>query len=503
MSHYPFALVILDGFGYRQATPDNAVTVAHTPTLDFFIKHFPHCILEASGKAVGLPDEFIGGSEVGHITIGAGRIIEQPITTILRAINDGSLFTHKILIKKLQQLKKSGGRLHLVGLLSDAGIHGHHDLLHALIALADQIGITTFIHPILDGRDVPPKSAASYLQHLDALLKDTQHCKIGSLHGRFFAMDRGKNWQRIKKSIDVLTQKHSPTSSWQQALEKSYAQGITDEFFEPVQLDSHSIIKDGDGIIMTNVRSDRSWQLAAALLSNQAFNGLTITPKLSFLITPTPYHHQLKTTVLWPTVPIKNTLKDVLSQNKKRIFSIAETEKYAHVTYFFAGEKEDTVLQETQILIPSHKCQTYANDPEMSAQEITDHVIKSLRDHSYDFYLINYANADMVGHSGDFNATVKAIEFLDYELKRLYHELVEKMDGTLIITADHGNAEQMKLADGTPCTAHTTNPVPFFFINRPSKDSSRKLPLTQLADIAPFILRHMNLPIPHEMNGKN
>lgn len=497
----PQVLVILDGFGYAKETKYNAIAQAKTPHLDNWFAHYPHATLHAAGTAVGLLDGFIGNSEVGHLTIGAGRIIQQPVSILHEAIDNGSFFENKILLEALDNIKKKQGRLHIFGLLSDAGVHAHEKHIHAYIKVAVDFGITNiFLHPFLDGRDTPPQSATTYLQRLDKVLKDIGHGTIGSIHGRFYAMDRDKNWQRTAASYNVLTQVQKQSRTWQEVIEQNYRNNITDEFIPPTQLDATSIIKDGDGIIFCNFRPDRARQLTAAFMQKGFAHFPIKQLNLACFVTPTAYNTTLQTDVLSPRPNIPHTLKEVLAAHNKSIFSIAETEKYAHVTYFFNGGKEEPVATETQALIPSLPAKNYIDHPEMSAQKITYTVIKSLQTDPKDFYLINYANADMVGHSGNLDATVKAIEVLDDLLNQLYTLVVKKMQGVLYITADHGNAEDMfDTKTGQPRTAHTNNPVPFVMIQQGLELPDKQLPLDQLADIAPFILQQMGLPVPEEM----
>jgi 2,3-bisphosphoglycerate-independent phosphoglycerate mutase len=390
-----------------------------------------------------------------------------------------------------------------MGLLSDGGVHSHYCILDALLHAAQMHQVkTVFIHAFLDGRDVPPQSAATYLTHLDHVCKKYNKGILGSIQGRFYAMDRDKHWDRTQKSYEVLTEKHSLLyTSWNQALYDYYNQKITDEFIPPTQLDPESIVNPGDGIIFFNIRADRARQLTQAF-TDPSFHYFPIKKiPLSFFATMTDYDHQkLHATLLTEPLLIKNTLKEVLQQHHKTIFSIAETEKYAHVTYFFDGGREQSFLRETRIMIPSLITKSYAFFPAMSAQKITDTVIQSLTENPCDFYLINYSNADMVGHSGDFQATKKAIECLDDQLGQLYKEIVLKRHGTLYITADHGNAEIMfDKQINQPHTAHTKNPVYFLMIKHRSEHTHLPSSLKGLSDIAPFILSNMGLPIPDEM----
>lgn len=497
----PIALVILDGFGHRQERDGNAIALAKTPHLDEWFSRYPHTLLQASGLSVGLPEGYIGNSEVGHITIGAGRIIPQTVTRINASIDDGSFFTNPTLVESLKAVRKGSNRLHIMGLLSDAGVHCLTKHMFAYLQAAHDHGIKEiYIHPFLDGRDAPPKSAANYLTKLDAAIGKIGAGTIGSLHGRFYAMDRNKNWDRTEISYHCLTNENRPLyATWRDYLDEHYAERITDEFMPPMLLNRHGIIRSGDAIICTNFRPDRSRQLTAAF-DLPDFNHFPALIKPLWFFTPVSYAPNLPTLTLLPkTPPIPDTFTDVLHAHNKRFFAIAETEKYAHVTYFFKGGRETTYATERQELIPSRVVRDYVNHPEMSACEITDHVIASLTHDPYDVYLINYANADMVGHSGNLQATIKAIEVLDHELNRIYAKLVVEMGGTLYLTGDHGNAE-LKIDPITkqPHTAHTNNPVPFIAI---SQLASTLPPMHTLADIAPYILKGLTLTIPKAMNN--
>jgi 2,3-bisphosphoglycerate-independent phosphoglycerate mutase len=490
----PTALIILDGFGYNPNTQNNAVAQAVTPHIDEWMKTYPTTLLNASGTDVGLLPHTIGNSEVGHTTIGAGRIIPQPVLQLHEAIDNGTFFNNQSLKSCLNTIKKNNGTLHIMGLLSDAGVHSHIENLFAFIKAAQQAGIKNIIvHPFLDGRDVPPKSAKRYLQQLDEFLTNSGIGFIGSIHGRFYAMDRDKNWERTRKSYDVLTHQHSsPFQHWQQALTHFYEKGITDEFIPPTPLSTESIIKENDGIIFFNFRPDRARQLTQAF-TQPDFKAFPISNiSLSCFLTPFPYDQSKNYHSMYPFKIIGNTLLDILHKAHKKVFIIGETEKYAHITYFFAGGREKAYNNEKRILIPSIPAKNYIEHPEMSAAAITDAVLNSLKTDPADFYLINYANPDMVGHSGNLPATIKAIEFLDKELYKLYKQIITTMDGTIYITADHGNAEEMiDLKTGQPRTAHTTNKVPFIMIEKSLKGKYAQLPLQGLKDIAPFILKKL------------
>lgn len=496
MNPKPVALVILDGFGYTKDKEYNAIFHAHTPHLDAWWQHYPHTLLHAAGEYVGLPPGLIGNSEVGHVTIGAGRIIKQPITVMHEAIADKSFFKNPVLVEKLTQLQHSGAPLHIMGLLSDAGVHSTLATLYAFLDAAHQHNIRhVFIHPFLDGRDAPPRSAVHYLEQLDHALTSLEYGSLGSLHGRFYAMDRDHHWDRTAASYTVLTSTQDlPPLHWQDVVEDYYAQGITDEFIPPTRLDPTSFIESGDGIIFLNVRPDRARQLTAAFVEPHFNHFATKKLQLSCFITPTKYGAALPTDVMFPKNPVTNTLKDALVAADKTVFTIAETEKYAHVTYFFGGGHESAYPHETRVLIPSKGLRSYAEDPTMSAPEITHAVLNSLDEKPCDFYLINYANADMVGHSGDFQATVKAIECLDTELHKLFDNIVMQRNGIMIVTADHGKAEQMvDPKTGQPYTAHTTNKVPCIVLAQQLKDSGTQLPLEQLADLKSYIMQLMHI----------
>lgn len=498
---HPTALIILDGFGYRKEKEYNAIAQARTPHLTAWYKKFPHTFLSASGTSVGLPDNYAGNSEVGHITIGTGRIIEQPIMILDKALADKSFFKNPILLQSLAALRKTGNALHIMGLLSDGGVHSEAKYLYAFVDAAHQHGIKhLFIHPFLDGRDVPPKSAYAYLEQLDNALTTFEYGSIGSIHGRFYAMDRDNHWDRTQKSYNVLTQEQDyPPRPWQEVLESQYAKGITDEFIIPTQIDPTSTIQKGDGIIFFNVRPDRARQITACFVDPTFTHFPVKKLNLTCFVTPVDYGNNLKTDVLYPHTPAKNTLKDVIANAGKTIFSIAETEKYAHVTYFFNDGREAAEPTEKRVIIPSLATRDYVDNPQMSGAAITQSVIESLSTDPADFYLINYANADMVGHSGNLQATIKAVECLDEQLNKLYEQIVVKMQGTMYITADHGNAEdKYDPISKQPRTSHTTNPVPFLMIKE-GLPTTTGLPLTQLADIAPWVLKNIGLVVPEEM----
>lgn len=486
----PVALIILDGFGYSSAQEGNAIRQAYMPTVNSWYQRYPYALLQASGEAVGLLPGMIGNSEVGHITIGAGKVVQQPITVLLEMIHNQTFLRNPILVKAFSYVKHKKVPLHLIGLLSDAGVHGHEHILYALIASALHHDVDTIIlHLFLDGRDVPPRSAAFYLEKLESVIRNFKRGTviIGSVHGRFYAMDRDEHWDRTEKSIALLIGKAQQRAPhWRAVLDSSYAEKIYDEFILPTSLNKDAFIRTGDGVIFFNTRPERMHQLVSMLL-NQG-------PRLGFVITTTPYSKELPADVLYERSPVEITLLDRIAQEGLTIFTITESEKYAHVTYYISGERVIERPQEHRVRIPSLRLASYSDAPAMSAAQITDAIIASLNQAPCDFYLVNYANADMVGHSGNLQATIEAVQILDHELGRLYKTIVIEHKGTMFVTADHGNAEEMwDYEHNQPHTAHTLNQVPFFMIS-PSVTQTSLLPLHNLADIAPFILSYLRLP---------
>jgi 2,3-bisphosphoglycerate-independent phosphoglycerate mutase len=498
----PVALIILDGFGYRKDSDYNAIAQAKTPHFDEWFAKYPHTLLQASGTTVGLPEGYIGNSEVGHMTIGAGRVVKQSLIRINEAVDNGSFFTNSTLTTCLEALRNGSNRLHIMGLLSDAGVHCLTKHIIAYIRAAQEHGIKhIFIHPFLDGRDAAPQSAALYLTELETAIQNIGAGIIGSLHGRFFVMDRNKNWDRTEISYYCLTTPAKPLfPNWQAYLNEHYNERISDEFMPPALMNTQAVIQSGDGIICANFRPDRSRQITSAFITPD-FKPFKTSVQPLWYFTPVSYATDLPTKTLLPLEePLKETFADVLHAHHKRFFAIAETEKYAHVTYFFNGGREKPYATETQLLVPSLVVHNYIEHPGMSAEIITDSVLSSLTSDPCDVYLINYANADMVGHSGNLEATTKAIEILDHEVARLYDQLVTKMGGTIYLTADHGNAELMfDPVTRQAKTAHTTNPVPFIVLGTDTKT----LTLKSLADIAPFILTKLELAAPKAMQKRH
>jgi len=524
----PTVLLVLDGFGYAAVREGNAIAQANMPVWKKLVKNYPHTLLRAAGQAVGLPSEFIGNSEVGHVCLGAGRIVRTSFCRFHDSVKSGSFFKNAFLIKKFRALKKQNRALHVMGIASDAGVHGHIDHFYAVLRLAKQVGLTkVFIHAFLDGRDVPPRSAKKYLQDIEDFCRRNGLGRLASIHGRFYAMDRDNNWDRIEKSYRVMCGDQSalPVCEWHRIIDDSYKQDITDEFVLPTLLCADGAINPGDGVFCTNFRPDRAQHICEPFLNpnfdrfpREPFEGLTSTSgQLSFFISAISYNKRFKAfdnDVLFAKQEIAHTLLDVIAEQGKalknhQVFIIAETEKYAHVTYFFRGSVDVQFSHEERVLIPSLKARSFVNYPGMSAKAITQKIVDSLEHAPAFFYLVNYANCDMVGHSGDMKATVSACEEIDRQLAVLYEEVVIKRNGTIFLTADHGNAEEMLLAgEQGPKTSHTNNPVPFMVINKdlqgeyPSFEEQQAEIQSGLSNVAATILHHLGLAIPDEMNRR-
>lgn len=489
----PCALIILDGFGYRKEVEDNAIAQAHMPNYRSWLQHYPHTLLAASGAAVGLPADMPGNSLVGHATLGAGRVLKQPITLLLEQIASGDFFRNPELLKKCAELKQKGTTLHLMGLLSDAGNHSHEDIAHALIRMASGAGIKKIVvHAFLDGRDVPPRSAATYLQRLDTVLAAAPGARLGSIMGRAYPMDRTDTRGTITKAFELLTKPHEiHFGSWEQVINAYYAQGITDEFIPPTGLDGQPLINDGDGLIFWNTRADRALLLTELFMTAHH-------PQLLWFITGIPYAG-CAANALVEQQPVADTLLHVFRTHNIRVGSFCESEKFAHVTYFFNGGHELTNPHDLYVVVPSPAPAELESHPEMAARDSTHMVLCSLESDPRDFYVINYANADMLGHTGNFEATVRALEIVDEELGKLYHSFVEQRGGRIYLTADHGNAEFMGLVYGQVHKGHTTNPVPFMVLDKKLYDTTTSLPVCELADVAPYILQQEQLPVPAVM----
>ncbi|MCX7832312.1 MAG: 2,3-bisphosphoglycerate-independent phosphoglycerate mutase [Actinobacteria bacterium] len=500
----PFVLIVLDGWGLGSPEQSNAIYVANTPNMDLLMKKYPSSRLGCSGLDVGLPEGQMGNSEVGHLNLGAGRIVYQDYTRINLAIRDGSFFNNPVLNKAIENAKNTGGALHLLGLVSDGGVHSHIEHLFALIDLAKERGIDrVFIHAVLDGRDTPPKSALSYLIELEKSIEGLDKFKVATVSGRYYAMDRDKRWERTKKAFEAIVFGEGiKESSSIQAVEKAYQRGETDEFVTPCVIGDYSGVKPGDSIIFFNFRPDRARQItrAIALKNFNEFDRKGYNAEVYFVCL-TEYDATFDLPVAFPPEKLKNILADVFERNEMRQLRIAETEKYAHVTFFFNGGEEKPRKYEDRILIPSPKVATYDLKPEMSAYEVTETLIEKIYAKAYDFILVNYANPDMVGHTGDFKAAVKAIEVVDECVGKVI-EAVLNVGGEAIITADHGNADRMledKGKDSQPHTAHTTSDVPFIFVSDQRTAVLRERGI--LADVAPTILYALEIEKPEEMTG--
>lgn len=494
--------MILDGWGIAPSSSSNAATVANTPNLDSYFNKYPHTMLQASGTDVGLPEGQIGNSEVGHLNIGSGRIIYQSLTRISKSIDDGDFFQNSVLKNIMVTTKNNKKALHLMGLLSDGGVHSHIKHLISLIKMAKIEGIeNVFVHAFLDGRDVSPKSAIKYVNELEAKMMELGIGHIATVSGRYYAMDRDKRWERVEKAYrNIVLGDGEKFESAVHGIENSYANEITDEFVEPFSIDGiNGQVKSGDGVIFFNFRPDRARELTRALYDSD-FNYFE-RPKNARPVNyacMTQYDASISAPVVFPPEEINDTLGQVLSKNGLKQLRIAETEKYAHVTFFFNGGVEIPNENEERILIPSPKVATYDLQPEMSAEEVTKSLLAELDKDKFDVIILNFANPDMVGHTGILTAAVKAMEKVD-ECAGKIVEKVLSLDGTVAITADHGNLEKMNGDDGKPNTAHTTNPVPFILL------SSKKYTLHKgiLADIAPTLLDLLHIEQPKAMTGQS
>lgn len=502
----PIVLLIFDGWGHRNENRHNAIANAKTPIWDRLWQRYPHTLIRASEAAVGLPAAQMGNSEVGHLNLGAGRVVYQEYTRINHAIESGSFFSNKVLTEAVDQAVKNHKAVHIMGLLSPGGVHSHENHIHAIAELAVQRGAKTiFLHAFLDGRDTPPRSAAVSLRQMEDKFSSLGQGRFASLIGRHYTMDRDHRWPRIQAAYDLMTQgkaKYEATSA-SAALEQAYARGESDEFVEATAIvppgTKKTAIHDGDVLIFMNFRSDRARQITRPL-TEPNFDAFQreVAPKLGTFVSLTEYSSEFSFPIAFPPERLKNVLGAYLSAQGKRQLRTAETEKYAHVTFFFNGGVETPFEGEDRILVPSPTdVPTYNLKPEMSALKVTDGVVAAIAGGKYDMIICNFANPDMVGHTGDFDATVRAVEVLDGCLKRVFDAVIAA-GGEMLITADHGNAEQMFDPNtGQAHTAHSTNPVPLLYIGRPAEMAANGA----LEDVAPTILSLMRLPIPPEMTG--
>jgi phosphoglycerate mutase (EC 5.4.2.1) len=505
MTKKPVMLMILDGFGITDKVDGNAIAAANKPNYDRLFAQYPHTELGASGMDVGLPRGQMGNSEVGHLNIGAGRIVYQELTRITKAIEDGDFFENEALNKAVDNAKKNDGALHLLGLLSDGGVHSHIEHLKALFKLAKDKGLSkVYLHAFMDGRDTPPASGKDFVADIENYLKKLGNGKIATISGRYYAMDRDNRWERVKLAYDIMVNgKGEAANSAIEAMERSYADNKTDEFVLPTAImeDGRPVaqIKNGDSVIFFNFRPDRAREITRAI-NDRKFDGFERETLNLTYVCLTQYDKTIENVeIAYKPQSISNTLGEYVSKLGKRQLRIAETEKYAHVTFFFNGGVETPNTGEDRALIPSPKVATYDLKPEMSAYEVTEEVIKRLDTDEYDMVILNFANPDMVGHTGIFEAAKAAIEAVDVCLGKIVDKVLEK-DGTVFITADHGNAEQMiDYSTGEPMTAHTTDPVPFLYVANKAKEMRNG---GVLADIAPTMLQAMGLEIPAEMTGK-
>ncbi len=529
MSHpKPLVLIILDGWGYSPKAEGNAIALARKPTYDRLLREYPNTLIQTSGPFVGLPEGQMGNSEVGHMNIGAGRIVHMDITRIDLMIQNGEFFSDPTLIAAMKHARTGGRRLHLFGLVSDGGVHSRQEHLYALLKMAKQQGVDrVFVHAFMDGRDTLPTNGAGYLEQLQQKMREYNSGKIASVNGRYYAMDRDRRWERIAKAFNAMVNGDGEGGRYVdpvQGMKESYNKGVTDEFVVPfVCIDNKgeplATIRDEDSCICFNFRADRVRQITRALTRNSGLNDQegrdlpgaddldqTIprerTPKGLRYVCMTRYDKTFSLPVVIPPESLANILANVMGQTNLRNLRVAETEKYAHVTYFFNGGVEQPFPGEDRVLVPSPKVATYDLKPEMSAGGIAQAVVKAVEDATFDVMIVNFANADMVGHSGKIEPTVKAVETVDACLGEI-EKAVRARGGAMLITADHGNAEQMiDPATGGPHTAHTTNPVPLIMVTENAQQFTLK-PNGSLRDISPTILAILNLPEPKEMTGQD
>ncbi len=500
MNKTPTTLIIMDGFGLRNETYGNAVAAAQTPNLDRLLSEYAHTELKASGLDVGLPAGQMGNSEVGHTNIGGGRVVFQDLPRITKSIEDGSFFENPAYLHAMRACREKDTSLHLLGLLSNGGVHSHNTHLWALLKMAKQQGLKkVYIHAFLDGRDVSPTSGADFVAEAVAKCEEIGVGKIATVSGRYYAMDRDKRWDRVEQAYDAMVYGEGASSKSDpvEAVKLSYENGITDEFVEPVVCNRDGCISDNDSVIFFNFRPDRAREITRALVDPE-FKGFTHQYFPLTYICTTEYDASMPNVeVAFPRITVRNGLGEYLSRMGLTQLRIAETEKYAHVTFFFNGGSETVFPGEDRVLVASPKVATYDLQPEMSAPEVCDKCVERIESGAYDVIILNFANCDMVGHTGVFDAAVKAVETVDGCVGRVV-EATMKMGGIAMVTADHGNAEVMMEPDGSPMTAHTTNPVPFILCGAGSELRSGG----RLADIAPTILDVLGLEQPQEMTGK-
>ena len=497
----PIALLIMDGYGYNPEEKGNAISAVENKYIDTLLEKYPNTLIDASGMAVGLPDGQMGNSEVGHTNIGAGRIVYQELTRITKAIQDGDFFKNDVLLQAMENCKQNGTALHLMGLLSDGGVHSHNTHLYGLLELAKKSGLTeVYVHCFLDGRDVPPSSAKEYLAQLEDEMKKIGVGKIATIMGRYYAMDRDNRWERVEKAYSAMVKGVGETAaSSEEAITASYANEVVDEFVLPTVIDGAKTISENDSVIFFNFRPDRAREITRTFV-DEAFDGFSRDFFPLFYVCMTQYDATMpNVSVAYKPQSLKNTFGEYISQKGLKQLRIAETEKYAHVTFFFNGGVEAEFQGEDRALIASPKVATYDLKPEMSAFEVKDEVLNRINSDKYDVIILNYANCDMVGHTGDFDAATKAVKAVDDCMKETVEAILAK-GGIAVITADHGNADLMFSDAEGIVTAHTTNPVPLIVCGAGEvtlKDGGC------LADVCPTMLDLMELPQPEEMTGRS
>ncbi|MEW5819143.1 MAG: 2,3-bisphosphoglycerate-independent phosphoglycerate mutase [Cyanobacteriota bacterium] len=504
MNNNRVLLTILDGFGVSDKIEGNAIRLANTPNYDRLLNDYPNRTIRADGLFVGLPEGQMGNSEVGHLNIGAGRVVYQELTRINKSIKDGEFFENRVLLTAVENVKKNNSAMHIMGLVSPGCVHSSMDHMYALFEMAKRHNIKKFyLHAFLDGRDTPPSSASGYLKEVEEKLAELNLPKIASVMGRYYAMDRDNRWERVQKAYDALLAGEGIKAQLSyEAVKASYNEGVNDEFVMPIVVLDDARIKDNDSIIFFNFRPDRARELTRAI-NNEDFNGFERKKviKNQYYVCMTQYDETFTLPIAYPPHHLTNIMADVMDKYNLKQFRTAETEKYAHVTFFFNGGVEKAHKTETRVLVNSPKVATYDLKPEMSAFEVCEKVVNALNDPEFSFMLVNFANPDMVGHTGVLEAAIKAIEAIDIVLGKIV-EAVKQNNVTMLLTADHGNAECMIDPDtGEPHTAHTTNPVPLILIN--SKDNYDLSSEGKLADLVPTVLDLMGIELPEEMSGKS
>ena len=506
MEEKPVMLMILDGFGINENKDGNAIKLAKTPNIDKLMKKYPNTDIYTSGLHVGLPEGQMGNSEVGHTNIGAGRIVYQELTRITKSIEDGDFFSNPEFIAAIENCKKNNSKLHILGLVSDGGVHSHIRHLYGLLEMAKRRDFEdVYVHCFLDGRDTPPASAENYISELQEKMREKGIGKIATLSGRFYAMDRDKRWQRVQKCYDALVNGEGiKAGDAVKAIEDSYQKEVFDEFVEPTVIcngnEPVAKIEENDSVIFFNFRPDRAREITRALVDSE-FNEFKTNKINLYYVCFTSYDETMPNVhIAFKKERLNNTFGEVVSNHNLTQLRIAETEKYAHVTFFFNGGEEKQYPGEDRILVPSPKVATYDLQPEMSANEVTENVVNAIESNKYNAIILNYANPDMVGHTGNLPATIKAVEAIDKCIEKVVDAIL-KQNGTLIITADHGNCEQMiDYKTGEPHTAHTTNPVPLILV---TENKDLKIKSGKLADLAPTMLEILNIEKPKEMTGES